>query len=54
MTYAELEKIIQNMSKEEKSKKVVIGSLDKLQLDTFHGDVADDVYWNNGEIYILS
>ena len=54
MTYAELEKIIQNMSKEAKSKKVVIGSSEKLKLDAFHGDVADVVYFTDDEIYILS
>ena len=54
MTYAELEKIIQSMTKEEKAKKVIIGSLEELRLDLFHGNVADDVYFKDGEIYILS
>jgi hypothetical protein len=53
MTYAELEKIIQSMTKEEKSKKVVIGSLEELRLDIFHGNVADEVYFKDGDIYIL-
>ena len=53
MNYAELEKIIQSMTKEEKAKKVIIGSLEELRLDCFHGNPADEVYFKDGDIYIL-
>ncbi len=41
------------MTEEEKSKKVIIGSLEELRLDPFHGNVADEVYSKDGDIYIL-